>query len=193
VDFVCTQEFLIPRKNFNNYGPKKISKKNAQNPPGGITTTTFCDLIVPMTKAKQTTTGTPKPKTKEQKSESTNCTSQNRSHTAEAATVRKRIRRPPALPRISSYAVSLLNRKSTNANQPSIDATDRPVPQSWLTTQQVARRSGYSMRHIQNLCDLGFFLEGEDWKQRSSRPGVSRRGRIYINPAALKKLDWSAE
>lgn len=101
--------------------------------------------------------------------------------------------RPAALPRLSSYALSLLDRKSDSAQKSAGDLQDQVVPTSWLTTRQASRRSGYSIRHIQNLCDLGFFLEGEDWKQRPPRPGVSRRGHIYINPAALKKLDWTSQ
>ena len=146
-----------------------------------------------MRQEKQRPTGTPRAKTKEQKSQTSTRTSPNRSRAGEAAPARKRIPRPPAYPRLSSYADSLLNRKPAGANQPAPeDPRDRPVPQSWLTTLQVSRRTGYSIRHIQNLCDQGFFREGEDWKQRPPRPGVSRRGRIFINPEALKKLDWSA-
>ena len=143
-----------------------------------------------MRQAKQTSTGAPRAKTGERKSQTATRALQNHSRTCEPAPARKRIPRPAALPRISSYAVSLLNRKSADATQPAHEVLrDRPVPQSWLTTLQVSRRSGYSIRHIQNLCDQGFFREGEDWKQRLPRPGVSRRGRIFINPAALKKLD----
>jgi hypothetical protein len=147
-----------------------------------------------MRQEKQTPTGTPRAKTKEQKTKNSTRTSQNRSRACDAAPARKRIPRPPAYPRISSYADSLLNRKSAGASQPAPAPEDpraRPVPRSWLTTLQVSLRSGYSVRHIQSLCDNGFFREGEDWKQRPPRPGISRRGRIFINPDALKKLDWS--
>lgn len=142
-----------------------------------------------MIQAKQTPTGAPKPKAKGQKSETITRTSPGRSRACETAPARKRIPRPAALPRISSYAVSLLNRKTQNANQNPPAPADRAVPQTWLTTRQVSRQSGYSIRHIQNLCDQGFFLEGDDWKQRAPRPGLERRGRIFINPDSLKKLD----
>lgn len=136
---------------------------------------------------KQTPTGAPRQKTKGQKAITR--TSPDRSRACAAAPARKRIPRPAALPRISSYAVSLLNRKAQGANQNPPAAAERVVPKTWLTTLQVSRQSGYSIRHIQNLCDQGFFLEGDDWKQRLPRPGVARRGRIFINPDALKKLD----
>jgi hypothetical protein len=98
------------------------------------------------------------------------------------------------LPRISSYAVSLLNRKSENANLNSPgDAPVRPAPREWLTISETSRLSGYSTRHLLNLCEQGFFLEGRDWKQRQPRPGVSRGGRVYIRSSALKRLDGSEE
>ncbi|HLX69148.1 MAG TPA: hypothetical protein VKV04_05920 [Verrucomicrobiae bacterium] len=154
-----------------------------------------------MKKAKRKSTGKSKARIKAQKLRAPNRTSVTRApacklQTTQAGTdlpPRKRIPRPAALPRISSYAISLLDRKSADATQPTPDdLPDQPIPKSWLTTRQASRRSGYSIRHIQNLCDQGFFLEGEDWKQRPSRPGISRRGHIYINPAAIKKLDWAA-
>jgi hypothetical protein len=146
-----------------------------------------------MTESKHTPTRAARLKTPQHKTETTTRTARKRSRACDAPPARKRIPRPAALPRISSYAVSLLNRKPATATPPTDDLRDQPIPKSWLTTRQASRRSGYSIRHIQTLCDQGFFREGEDWKQRPPRPGVSRRGHIYINPDAIKKLDWSAQ
>lgn len=101
---------------------------------------------------------------------------------------RKRTPRKPALPRISSYAEALLDRQSSTAN-PKSQLTNAEPSCAWISTTDAARLSGYSIRQIQNLCEQGYFIEGEEWKQRPARHGVSRGGRIFIHPAAMKKLN----
>lgn len=111
---------------------------------------------------------------------------------------RKRHARKPVLPRLSSYAETLINRKSEIENQKRAAEllagrqppnTIRHAPDAWLGTAEASRISGYSVRQIQNLCDSGYFLEGEEWKQRTPRPGGRQGGRIRIRASALKKLD----
>ena len=144
-----------------------------------------------MAQAKQTPNRNSKSKNRTHKSAAGNRSPANRPAAGEArapvAPPRTRIPRPPALPRISSYAVSLLDRKSEGAN------LQAPPQRDWLTTSEASRLSGYSVRHIQNLCELGFFREGEEWKQRQPRPGVSRGGRILIKSSVIKKLDGLEE
>jgi hypothetical protein len=84
-------------------------------------------------------------------------------------------------PRLSQYAESLLNRKPKIENQ--------KFPHGWLRTAEVARRFGYSRRNIQRLCEEGFFVHGEEWRQRAPIPGIRQGGIILINPAALRKLE----
>jgi hypothetical protein len=152
-----------------------------------------------MTKAKQTPTGNSKSKFQAQKSNSASRPSITRPAPGgppPGAPARKRIPRPPELPHISSYAISLLNRKAeiANPNSPGdASGAGRQPSREWLTISETSRLSGYSTRHILNLCEQGFFLEGRDWKQRLPRPGVSRGGRVYIRYSALKKLDGSQE
>lgn len=111
---------------------------------------------------------------------------------------RKRQPRKPVLPRLSPYAETLINRKAEIENQKRAaellaaaqpSNADRQASKDWLSTPEASRISGYSVRQIQNLCDNGFFLEGEEWKQYPPRPGIRRGGIIRIRASALKKLD----
>lgn len=84
---------------------------------------------------------------------------------------------------LTSYAEQLLAKQSQN----------RAAGPDWIGSAEAARLSGYSPRQIRRLCDEGFFIEGEDWKQRPSKPGRNHAGRIRIRRAALKKLDGSGD
>jgi len=60
--------------------------------------------------------------------------------------------------------------------------------EDWLTAAEASKLSGYSRRQIHNLCDSGFLIEGEDWKQRQPSPGKRQGGLIRIRRSALQKL-----
>jgi len=86
---------------------------------------------------------------------------------------------------LTPYALSLMARKDAAA-QP---AQSVPEPDDFISSEEFARLSGYSRRHIQTLCDEGFFVNGVDFKQRPPKPGSDQGGRIRIRKAALKKLE----
>lgn len=136
-----------------------------------------------MTQSKQPQNGGPRTAAREGKSQRTNEKSAPR---LQASRSKTRIPRKPVLPRISSYAETLLSRKAA-ASGASPDE-NRKTEEEWITTSEAARLSGYSRRHIRNLCEQGFFAEREEWKQRRPCPGSRQGGIIRIHRDALKKL-----
>lgn len=95
-------------------------------------------------------------------------------------------------PRVSAYAESLLNRKAAGlAILAPVQRT--PIKQErwgseWISTLEASRRTGYSQRHIQSLCEEGFFIAREEWRQRPPIPGRRQGGRLYVAVEALRKL-----
>ena len=87
----------------------------------------------------------------------------------------------PPPPRLTPYAEQLLSRTRAPASP--------PHPSEWITTTTAARLTNYSIRWIIGLCDRGFFVEGQEWKQRPPCPGFRKGGRIWIKRSALKKLE----
>ncbi len=85
---------------------------------------------------------------------------------------------------ITPYAEQLLVRAG-RIQPPANAARERD---NWLTAAEASELSGYSRRQIQNLCDSGFLIEGEDWKQRQPSPGKRQGGLIRIKRTALQKL-----
>jgi hypothetical protein len=87
--------------------------------------------------------------------------------------------RPPH--RITPYAEQLLARTAAHVSE--------APPSEWITTTMAARLTNYSVRWIRGLCDKGFFVEDQDWKQRPPCPGFRNGGQIWIKRSALKKLE----
>jgi hypothetical protein len=86
---------------------------------------------------------------------------------------------------ITPYAEKLLSRLPRTQSPTS---TSRQHLTEWVNTAEASELSGYSRRQIQTLCDTGFLIEGEDWKQRRPRPGGKQGGLIRIRRSALQKL-----
>ncbi len=91
---------------------------------------------------------------------------------------------PGKVREITPYAERLLTQ--TGRGQSPSEAPQEL--KEWLNTAEAAKLSGYSRRQIQNLCDGGFLVEGEDWKQRKPIPGRRQGGLIRIRRSALQKL-----
>ena len=86
---------------------------------------------------------------------------------------------PAQMPRLTPYAEQLLARSTA----------PEPPPSEWITTTVAAKLTNYSIRWITALCDNGFFVEGQEWKQRPACPGFRKGGQIRIKRSALKKLE----
>ncbi len=84
-------------------------------------------------------------------------------------------------PHLTPYAEHLLSR--THAPSPP------DPPAEWITTITAAKLTNFSRRWISGLCDKGFFVEGQEWKQRPPSPGFRSGGMIWIKRSALKKLE----
>ena len=88
---------------------------------------------------------------------------------------------PAQAARLTPYADRLLARASTPSTQ--------EPPTEWITTTMAAKLTNYSIRWITSLCGNGFFVKGQEWKQRPPCPGFRKGGQIWIKRSALKKLD----
>ena len=86
---------------------------------------------------------------------------------------------------LTPYAERLLARSNGSVAA----ATSAALSREWILTAMAAKLTGYSQRHIQALCDQGFFIEGREWKQRPPCPGRRQGGYIWIRRSALKKLE----
>ena len=88
--------------------------------------------------------------------------------------------------RLTPYAEQLLARSgATQAGNSSLTIGD----DEWIPTRVAAKLTGYSQRQIQALCDMGFFVEGKEWRKRSPAPGTDRPGRLWLRHSALKKME----
>ena len=87
--------------------------------------------------------------------------------------------------RLTPYAEHLLAR-SAGSHAGNSSAT---AGAEWITTGAAAKLTGYSQRHIETLCDEGYFVEGKEWRQRRPTPGSDRGGRIFVKHSALRKME----
>ena len=87
---------------------------------------------------------------------------------------------------LTPYAEQLLARSgASQAGKPSLTLGD----DEWVPTRVAAKLTGYSQRQIQALCDMGFFVEGKEWRKRPPAPGTDRPGRLWLRHSALKKME----
>jgi hypothetical protein len=88
--------------------------------------------------------------------------------------------------KLTPYAEQLLTRSgASQAGNSSLTLGG----DEWIPTRVAAKLTGYSQRQIQALCDMGFFVEGKEWRKRPPAPGTERPGRLWLRHSALKKME----